>query len=153
MESSTVAAAARPARPGRAHPARVDNGRVDNGRADTGGERGWLTAVLRPAGPLDAAAVRALMAALSPLAALSDMVLLDLTAAGVRDPRALARALQAPATALERAGRCLVLAGAAPALTAELDRALVPVVTLPGDLGPGDLVRGDLVPVQGSSRG
>jgi hypothetical protein len=103
------------------------------------GEQAWLTTVLRPAGPLEAAAVRKLGAALDQLAAASDLVLLDLTAAVVRDPRALARALRAPATGFERAGRCLLVVGAPGRLVAELDRAAVPIVVLPGDARPAQV--------------
>jgi len=58
------------------------------------------------------------------------MVVIDLTAADVRSPRDLARNLRAPARRFDRAGRCLLLVGASPGLTAELDRSAVPVVTL-----------------------
>jgi hypothetical protein len=105
-------------------------------RASATGEQAWLTAVLRPAGSLDQAAVARLRAAVGHLAAASDMVLVDLTAADVRAARALALALREPATAFERAGRCLLLVGASPALRAELDRAAVPVATLAGDVLP-----------------
>jgi hypothetical protein len=110
--------------------------------AGADGERGWLTAVLRPAGALDADAVRGLASALSQLAAVSNMVMVDLTAARVPDPRAFARAVREPAAAFERAGRCLVLTGAAAALTAELDRAAVPVVTLAADVLPSQSTAG-----------
>jgi hypothetical protein len=102
-------------------------------------EQAWLTAVLRPAGPLEAAAVRKLGAALGPLAAASDMVLLDLTAAVVRDPRALARALREPATGFDRRGRCLLIVGAPGRLVAELDRAAVPVVLLAAETLPAEV--------------
>ena len=113
------------------------------------GEQAWLTAVLRPAGSLDRAAVRRLGAALSQLAAASDMILVDRTAADIHNPRALAQALSGPAADFERAGRCLVVVGASPALSAELDRAAVPVATLASDALPARLPAP--VPVQGSS--
>ncbi len=100
------------------------------------GEQAWLTTILRPAGSLDGAAGRKLGAALGHLAAASDMIIVDLAAAGVRDPRALARALREPAVEIQRAGRCLLVIGAAPRLTAELDRAEVPVITLAADAVP-----------------
>ena len=58
------------------------------------------------------------------------MVIVDLTAAVVASPRAFARDLRAPARRFEEAGQCLLLLGASPALTAELDRHAVPVITL-----------------------
>jgi hypothetical protein len=100
------------------------------------GERGWLTTILRPAGPLDQSGIRRLAEALSALAASSDIVVVNLTAAEVGSPRALARYLRAPALRFELAGRCLLLIGASPGLTAELDRAAVPVVTLADDALP-----------------
>ena len=111
------------------------------GRGDTSGSLAslptdssadeWLTAVLRPAGTLDRPAVSRLGQALGGLAASSDMVVLDLTAAHVADPGALARTLQSPALELDRTGRCLLLVGAAPEVMAELDRAAISVATLP----------------------
>ena len=100
------------------------------------GERAWLTTILRPAGSLDGAQVHRLGAALGHLAAASDMIIVDLTAVGVRDPRALARALREPAIEIHRAGRSLLVIGATPWLTTELDRADVPVVTLAADAVP-----------------
>jgi len=97
------------------------------------GEQEWLTIILRPAGSLDHAAVRRLGAALGHLAAGSDMVIVDLTAAVVHSPRELALALREPARDFERASRCLLVLGASTALTAELDRAAVPVATLAAD--------------------
>ena len=84
---------------------------------------GWLTVIARPAGALD-------RAALGQLAASSDMVIVDLTAADVHSPRALARDLRTPARSFEQAGRCLLLVGASAELAAELDHAHVPVITL-----------------------
>jgi hypothetical protein len=104
--------------------------------SDPAGEQAWLTATLRPAGALDQAALGRLGAALDALAAASNMVIVDLAAADVRHPRALARALRGPAAAFERAGRCLLVMGATPALAAELDRAAVAVVTLAADTPP-----------------
>lgn len=100
------------------------------------GQRGWLTTTLRPAGPLDQPGLLRLTEALGALAASSDMVIVDLTAANVVSPHALARRLRAPALRFQLAGRCLLLVGASPALTTELDRAAVPVVTLAADALP-----------------
>jgi hypothetical protein len=115
------------------------------------GEQAWLTAVLRPAGSLDPAAVRRLGAALGHLAAASDMVIVDLGACEVRNPRALARALREPAVEFERAGGCLLLIGATPALSAELDRAAVPVVTLAGDSVPAQAMPAQVVSANGGA--
>ena len=100
------------------------------------GQRGWLTTILRPAGPLDQSGIRRLAEALGVLAASSDIVVVNLTAAEVSSPRALARSLRAPALRFELAGRCLLLVGASSGLAAELDRAAVPVVTLAADTLP-----------------
>jgi hypothetical protein len=64
------------------------------------------------------------------------MVSLDLTAAVLPSPRTFARDLRAPARTFEEAGRCLLLLGASPELTAELDRHAVPVITLAADAPP-----------------
>jgi hypothetical protein len=105
----------------------------------TAGEQEWLTIILRPAGSLDHAAVRRLGTALGHLAAGSDMVIVDLTAAVVHSPRELALALREPARDFERASRCLLVLGASATLTAELDRAAVPVATLAADTLPAPL--------------
>jgi hypothetical protein len=97
---------------------------------------GWLTTILRPAGALDALALRRLRDALGPLAACSDMVIVDLTAAEMRSPRALAMSLRTPALDFDRAGRCLLVVGASAELATELDRAAVPVITLAADALP-----------------
>jgi hypothetical protein len=96
----------------------------------------WLTAILRPAGTMDRAALRGLSESLGHLASSSNMIIVDLTAAVVCKPGAFARDLLAPARAFERAGQCLLLLGASPELTAALDRYAVPVVTLAADSIP-----------------
>jgi hypothetical protein len=93
----------------------------------------WLTAILRPAGTLDKAALRGLSKSLGHLASSSNMVIVDLSAAVVTSPRAFARDLLAPARTFEEDGQCLLLLGASPDLTAELDRLAVPVITLAAD--------------------
>jgi len=100
---------------------------VDQGR--------WLTAILRPAGSMDRAALRGLCQSLGHLAS-SNMIIVDLTAAVVGKPGAFARDLLAPARLFEQAGQCLLLLGASPELTAALDRYRVPVVTLAADSLP-----------------
>ena len=96
----------------------------------------WLTAILRPAGSMDRAALRGLSKSLGHLASSSNMIIVDLTAAVVCKPGAFARDLLAPARLFERAGQCLLLLGASPELTAALDRYAVPVVTLAADSLP-----------------
>ena len=96
----------------------------------------WLTAILRPAGSMDRAALRGLCESLGHLASSSNMIIVDLTAAVVCKPGAFARDLLAPARAFERAGQCLLLLGASPELSAALDRYRVPVVTLAADALP-----------------
>ena len=95
----------------------------------------WLTAILRPAGPMDRAALRGLCQSLGHLAS-SNMIIVDLTAAVVVKPGAFARDLLLPARRFERAGQCLLLLGASAELTGALDRYQVPVVTLAADSLP-----------------
>jgi hypothetical protein len=105
--------------------------------ASTAADEGrWLTAILRPAGTLDKAALRGLSESLGHLAGRSNMVIVDLTAAVVASPRTFARDLRVPARTFEQAGQCLLLLGACPELTAELDRQAVPVITLAADAPP-----------------
>ncbi len=105
--------------------------------ASTAADQGrWLTATLRPAGTLDKAALRGLSESLGHLAASSNMVIVDLTAAVIGSPRAFARELRAPARTFDEAGQCLLLLGASPELTAELDRHAVPVITVAADAPP-----------------
>jgi hypothetical protein len=96
----------------------------------------WLTAILRPAGTIGTAERGRLGAALCSLAASSDMVIVDLHAADIGSPRALAMCLRAPAREFYEAGRCLLLVGASTELAAELDHAAVPVITLAADAMP-----------------
>ena len=91
------------------------------------GQSGWLTTVLRPAGRLDRPAQDRLSTALGHVAASTDMVIIDLTAAEVTLPRALAQTMRAPAHQLQRAGGCLLVVGAPAGLLAELGRAIIPV--------------------------
>src|SRR5450756_2636849 len=64
---------------------------------------GWLTTILRPAGSLDQSALHRLSESIGHLAACSNMVVIDLAAADVGNPRAFARQLLAPALVFERA--------------------------------------------------
>jgi hypothetical protein len=99
-------------------------------------QEGWLTTTLRPAGTLDRPTVGRLCQSLGHLAACSNLVIIDLTAAEVVNPRVFARELLPPAVAFEKAGQCLLLTGASARLTAELARAAVPVITLAADALP-----------------
>lgn len=108
-------------------------GRVVMAGAGAADQDGWLTTTVRPAGAVDDAALARLSEALGVLEPGSDMVVIDLTAADVRDPGRLARHLRAPARRFDQAGRCLLLVGASAGLMAELRRAAVPVVTLGAD--------------------
>jgi hypothetical protein len=74
-------------------------GALASGAADQGR---WLTAILRPAGTMDRAALRGLSESLGHLASSSNMIIVDLTAAVVCKPGAFARDLLAPARAFER---------------------------------------------------
>ena len=109
-------------------------GRVMMSGAGASGQDGWFTTTVRPAGPLDHAALARLSETLGALEPSSDMVVVDLTAADVRDPRGLARHLLAPARRFDQAGRCMLVVGASPGLKAELGRAAVPVVTLASEV-------------------
>jgi hypothetical protein len=104
--------------------------------SDAADQGRWLTAILRPAGSMDRAALRGLCESLGHLAGSSNMIIVDLTAAVVGKPGAFARDLLAPARAFERAGQCLLLLNASPELAAALDRYAVPVVSLAADPVP-----------------
>jgi hypothetical protein len=96
----------------------------------------WMTTVLRPAGTLDRSGLDRVGLALGILAACSDMVVIDLTAATVVNPRALARILAGPSVRLDQEGRCLLLRGVPAQARAELDRAALPVIMLAEDALP-----------------
>ena len=101
--------------------------------------RRWMTTVLRPAGLLDRSGLDRVALVLAILATCSDMVIIDLTAATVVSPHALARTLLAPATELDQASRCLLLRGVPRQVRAELDRVVVPAITLADDATPGNV--------------
>lgn len=103
---------------------------------DESAEGAWLTTILRPAGALGTRELSRLSATLGALAESCDLVIVDLTAAEIRSPRSFAMSLRAPAGAFDGAGRCLLLAGAGAELTAALDRAAIPVVSLAADALP-----------------
>src|ERR1700733_135099 len=72
----------------------------------------WLTAILRPAGSMDRAALRGLCQSLGHLASSSNMIIVARPPPFVVSPAASARAVLAPARRFERAGQCLLLLGA-----------------------------------------
>jgi hypothetical protein len=80
----------------------------------------WLTAVLRPAGELAGRAVERLVDDLLALAQRANIVVVNLVAASVPAPAALARALRRPGTVLSGPDKCLLLVGADPRLLREL---------------------------------
>jgi hypothetical protein len=92
--------------------------------------RRWLTAVVRPAGSLDERGLDQVRLALAILASCGDMVVVDLAAATVCSPGALARVLLGPARDLDQAGRRLLLRGAPRQLLSELARVGSPAVIL-----------------------
>lgn len=97
----------------------------------------WVTTVLRVAGTLDEDALDRLSGVLEMLAMTCDMVVVDLAAATITSPRAVANGLRRPAVALDQAGRCLLLRGAPPELEREVSRATIPAVSVAADTGPG----------------
>ena len=90
--------------------------------------RGWLTAVLRPAGTLEAAAGFGQL--LAELSATADMVVVDLDAVRIPDLTAFVDALRPAAARLARPGRCLLLVNAPSTLQHALDVADLPAATL-----------------------
>lgn len=92
--------------------------------------KGWLTAVLRPAGTLDHTAFGHLLAGLS---ATADMVVVDLEAVRIPNLAAFLDALRPAAARLARPGRCLLLVNAPSALDHALSVADVPAATLAAD--------------------
>jgi len=81
----------------------------------------WLTAELRPAGVLSGSAIDTFVENLMTLAEKANLVV-NLVAATVPKPAALARALRGPGRALSAPDRCLLLVGADEALLRELRR-------------------------------
>ncbi|HET6211427.1 MAG TPA: hypothetical protein VFE14_01000 [Micromonosporaceae bacterium] len=88
--------------------------------AATGNGDVWLTAVLRPAGVLAGGAIDRFVDNLMAIADRANLVIVNLVAATVPKPAALARALRRPGRALSGPDRCLLLVGADEALLREL---------------------------------
>jgi hypothetical protein len=98
--------------------------------------RGWLTAILRPAGTLDAASAATFGRLLADLSANADMVVVDLDATRVPDLAAFVDALRPGAARLAAPGRCLLLANASIALEHAVSLAGVPAATMAAGAGP-----------------
>jgi hypothetical protein len=81
----------------------------------------WLTAMLRPAGELAGRAIERFVEDLIDLAQRANIVVVNLVAATVPSPAALAKALRRPGTLLSGPDKCLLLVGADPALLRELE--------------------------------
>ena len=82
----------------------------------------WLTAMLRPAGELAGRAIDRLIDDLVNLAQRANIVVVNLVAATVPSPLALARALRRPGRMLSGPDKALLLVGADEKLLSELRR-------------------------------
>lgn len=91
--------------------------------ASTAAHDVWLTAMLRPAGVLTGNAIDRFVDNLMALADRANLVIVNLVAATVPRPAALAKALRRPGMAFSEPGRCLLLVGADDDLLRELRRA------------------------------
>jgi hypothetical protein len=97
------------------------------------GNEQWLTAVLRPAGVLAGAAIDRFIDSLTALAENANLVVVDFAATTVPAPDTLAAALRRPGELLSAPDRCLLLAGADPALLRALDRCGGQIATVDAD--------------------
>jgi hypothetical protein len=91
----------------------------------------WLTAMLRPAGELAGRAIDRFIEDVMALAQRANIVVVNLVAATVPKPAALARALRRPGTVLSGPDRALLLVGADDELLSELRRQGGDIATLP----------------------
>ena len=91
----------------------------------------WLTAMLRPAGELAGRAIDRFVDDIVTLAQRANIVVVNLVAASVPKPAALARALRRPGTMLSGPDRALLLVGADDDLLAELRRQGGDIATVP----------------------
>jgi hypothetical protein len=82
----------------------------------------WLTAMLRPAGELAGRAIDRFIDDVMSLAQRANIVVVNLVAATVPTPAALARALRRPGAVLSAPDRALLLVGADEELLSELRR-------------------------------
>ena len=92
--------------------------------------RGWLTAVLRPAGTVDGAFAAAIARSLAQLSATADMVVVDLDAAQLPDAEAFVDLLRLPAARLAGPGKCLLLLNIPDALEHAVHMAGVPTAAV-----------------------
>jgi hypothetical protein len=91
----------------------------------------WLTAMLRPAGELAGRAIDRFIEDVMALAQRANIVVVNLVAATVPKPAALAMALRRPGTVLSGPDRALLLVGADDELLSELRRQGGDIATLP----------------------
>ena len=82
----------------------------------------WLTAMLRPAGELAGRAIERFVDDLVALAQRANIVVVNLVAATVANPAALAQALRRPGAMLSGPDKALLLVGADARLLRELER-------------------------------
>jgi hypothetical protein len=97
------------------------SGRPSTHAAD-GSDPLWMTAMLRPVGVLVGTAIDRLAAELTAVAIGANIVVVNLVAAEVPDPDALAEALRHPGELLTGPDKCLLIVGAGEPLLAALDR-------------------------------
>jgi hypothetical protein len=92
----------------------------------------WLTAMLRPVGELAGRAVDRFVDDVVALAQRANIVVVNLVAATVPAPEALARALRRPGTMLSGPDKALLLVGADDRLLGALRRIGGDIATIPG---------------------
>ena len=92
----------------------------------------WLTAMLRPAGELAGRAVERFVDDIVALAQRANIVVVNLVAASVPAPAALASALRRPGTMLSGPDKALLLVGADERLLRELERIGGDIAAVPG---------------------
>ena len=91
----------------------------------------WLTAMLRPAGELAGRAIDRFVDDVVALARRANIVVVNLVAASVPTPAALAKALRRPGAMLSGPNQALLLVGADARLLRELRRIGGDIATLP----------------------
>lgn len=91
----------------------------------------WLTAMLRPAGELAGRAIERFVDDLVELSQRANIVVVNLVAATVPSPLALARALRRPGRLMSGPDKALLLVGADETLLAELRRIGGDVASVP----------------------
>ena len=91
----------------------------------------WLTAMLRPVGELAGRAIERFVDDLVDIAQRANIVVVNLVAASVPSPLALAQALRRPGTMLSAPDKALLLVGADETLLRELRRLGGDIATMP----------------------